>query len=321
MSSQAQQWARERLTVRNLTQVRSRPWAEVWRVEAAEGRWWLKVNAAGTTYEPRLLVYLAEFGSMLVPDCIVHAYQPWSLIADAGGPLPANDSADRGTHVAFWCRLLGDYAKLQRATSARGRPAIGLPDFSPEQLLERFDEVLDDPVWFGPEAAPELTPAQLARIRRARPALQRAARRLGDGLPPAVQHNDLHANNVLVPSDPTGSRPLVGRVIDWGDAVWAHPFGTLLITQRSLATAWGVTEDGVALRRIREAYLAPWRTSGESHADLKSQLALAVRTAGLARATACIRALGTVPAGLSLGHADAPSTWMLRLAEALGVPE
>lgn len=307
--------------MRDLTLVRSRPWADVWRVEADEGRWWLKVNGAGSTYEPRLLQHLAGLGSALIPGCRVHPEQPWSLIEDAGQPLAECDPAPTlAEQVDLWCTLLADYAELQREATARGRPAIGLPDFSPGRLLSRLDEVLADEVWFRPPAAPDLTVDQLDRIRRIGAALQPAAQRLVGGLASSVQHDDLHQGNVLLqPTGPAG--PPRVRLIDWGDAVWAHPFGTLLITLRSLAEHWSLADEDPVLRRVRDAYLEPWRDRGESRAELVEQLDLAVRTGGLIRAACWIRALGTPETAEALGFADAPSSWMLLLADAMGVTD
>lgn len=306
--------------MRDLTLVRSRPWSDVWRVEAGEGRWWLKVNGAGTTYEPRLLQQLAGLGSALVPGCLVHPDQPWSLIEDAGQPLTELDPAlPRAEQVELWCTLLADYAELQRTAAARGRPDLGLPDFSPEQLPSRLDEVLADQAWFSRRAAPDLTAEQLDRIGRTGAALQAAAQQLVGGVACSVQHDDLHAGNVLVESAGSGPRPRA-RLIDWGDAVWAHPFGTLLVTLRSLASAWSVAVDDPVLRRVRDAYLEPWRDRGESAAELVDQVDLAVRTGGLTRAAGWIRALGTVEAAMQADFADAPGSWMLTLVESLEVP-
>lgn len=312
---EAEEWARSQLAVTQLTPFRSRPWADVWRVSTDDGTWWLKVNGAATTYEPRLLAQLAELDSDLVPECLVHPWQPWALIVDAGGPVAARDPVPGlDEQVEFWCVLLGGYAELQQQFGAGSRPDTGMPDFSPDRLLERFDEVLGDEVWFNRAVAPQLTVDQMLRIRRARPLLSEAVDRLRDGRPATVQHDDLHQNNVLVP--PAG--PLAGRIIDWGDAVRAHPFGTMLVTLRSLADGWAVPPDDRRLRRVRDAYLEPWRTRGESVAELVSELDLVVRTAGLTRAAGWIRALGTPDAGMALDMADGPSTWMLRVADALG---
>lgn len=307
----AQRWAREQLPVQQLALVRTRPWSALWRVESAEGVWWLKVNGAQTTYEPRLLELLASLGSGLVPECVTHPTQPWSLIADAG-PRARDALAGRSLaeKVDFWCVLLPRYAELQQAAGAEQLAGLGVPDLSPGRLLARFDEVTADARWFTADVVPELTANRWQRILDCRPALGRVAERLARGLPPTIQHDDLHDGNVLLDRG-------TPRVIDWGDAVLAHPFATMLITLSSLAQEWQRPLEDPVLMRVRGAYLEPWRTAGESAAGLREQLDLAVRTGGLARAACWIRALGEPAVGLELDHADAPYGWLSRLADSL----
>lgn len=291
--------------------MRSRPWAAVGRLETDDGVWWLKVNFAQTTYEPGLLQLLTQLDPALLPRCRTHPTQPWALIADAG--RSARDvlaGTTRERQVAFWCELLPRYAELQQASTRHGWAGLDVPDLSPDRLLDRFDEAVADSRWFHPEVAPELTDAELDRIRGCRPALGRAAELIGHGLPPAIQHDDLHDGNVLLDGDDV-------RIIDWGDAVVAHPFGSLLVTRRSLANRWQVADDDPSLARVQDAYLDAWRTAGESASALAEQADLAVRTGALSRAAGWIRALGDPAAGQRLGFADAPSGWLSILADAL----
>jgi hypothetical protein len=62
VSEAALDWARGQLGVRNLTPVRTRPWATLWSTEDGSGTWWLKVSAPGTGHEARLLQLLAGLG-------------------------------------------------------------------------------------------------------------------------------------------------------------------------------------------------------------------------------------------------------------------
>ena len=83
-----------------VTHLRARPWAEIWRVDSATGRWWLKVNAAGTAYEARLLTELSGTGSSLVPHSRSHPTEPWCLVADAG--QSARDALQAAEPAARW---------------------------------------------------------------------------------------------------------------------------------------------------------------------------------------------------------------------------
>jgi Ser/Thr protein kinase RdoA (MazF antagonist) len=115
-------------------------------------------------------------------------------------------------------------------------------------LVECFDELLADPRWFAVEVNPEITATEMARIRAGRSALAQAAAELATGVPATIQHDDLHDGNLFLDADRA-------RVIDWGDAVIAHPFSTLRVTLDVLAYVLRVSSDAVALARVRDAYL------------------------------------------------------------------
>jgi hypothetical protein len=271
--------------------------------------WWLKVSPPGTAHEPRLLELLHAAGATLVPTVVAHPQQPWLLVADAGRSARDLFGASRAARD-FWCRLVGEYAALQRSVGEQVVRATGTPDASPEALPGLLETLLAEPSWLAPEYAPDLTSEDRALIAASRAPLAAAARRLQDGPAPTVQHDDLHGGNVLVADGRA-------RIIDWGDASLGHPFGTLLVTERSLAADWGLGPDAPDLRRVRAAYLEPWRTGGESRAELERQVELAVRTGALARAAGWRRALGHPAAGLELGYADAVASWLLEAARLL----
>ena len=294
-----------------VTHLRSRPWAEIWRVDSATGRWWLKVNASGTAYEARLLAELSRTGTSLVPNNLRHPTEPWCLVADAGpSARDALQGAAPGARIGFWTAVMAGYAELQRTAEPEALRSVGLPDLSAAALLDRFDEVVTDRRWFAADVAPELSRNDWAQIQACRPRLAEAAAGLADAHPATVQHDDLHDANVFGRADAV-------RIIDWGDASLAHPFGTLLITLDVLASQLQCTRDDPRLDPVRDSYLEAWRTGGESAAELHREVDLAVRTGGLARAAAWRRALGSPEAGQELDFADAVAHWMVRLAQAL----
>ena len=270
------------------------------------------MNAAGTAYEARLLAELGRTGSPLVPNSLSHPTEPWCLVADAGrSARDALEGAAPGVRIGFWTAVLAGYAELQQAAQPDALRSVGLPDLSAGALPDRFDEVLTDRRWFAAEAAPELSGQDWETVRACRPRLAAAAAMLADARPATVQHDDLHDGNVF------GQTAAV-RIIDWGDASLAHPFGTLLVSLGVLAAQLQCGRDDPQLDPVRDGYLEVWRTGGESAAELRRELDLAVRTGTLARAAAWRRALGSPEAGQQLDFADAVASWMVRLAQALG---
>lgn len=310
MDQAATVWAADQVGGRPVW-LRTRPWAEVWRVDAADGTWWLKINTARTVYEPRLLAALAGLASPLLPRVVVHPSEPWSLVADAGRSareLLAEASPER--RIDYWCRLLPAYAELQRAATDLALTEVGVPDFSPAGLVEQFDEVTADTGWFDEATAGADGVAARGRFDAVRPRLMDAAARLDGGIPPTVQHDDLHDGNVFGGDDGSAI-----TVIDWGDAVVGHPFGTLQVTVRALAATLSLDSDDPSLARVTDAYLEPWLTAGESRSALQGQVDLAVATGALTRAAGWQRALGSVAAAVEVDDADAVAYWMVRLDE------
>lgn len=312
-------WVGQQLPGAVLTPFRSRPWADVWSVAAPSGRWWLKVNSAATGYEPRLLQLLADVGTPLSPAVRVHPDQPWALVADAGRALRevAGTVAGPTAVVDFWCVLLARYAELQQAVPADRLRAAGVPDASPAALPALLADLLGEPDWLAPTFAPDLTDQARVRIRGSAARLRDAAAALADGLPAALQHDDLHDANVFLPTGVLD--PARAVIIDWGDASLSHPFGTLVVTLRAVARSLGLELGGAGLARVQAAYLEVWRTRGESAAELDRQLALALTTGPLVRAASWRRALGTARAGVGLGMSDGTASWLERLADALAV--
>ncbi len=103
---------------------------------------------------------------------------------------------------------------------------------------------------------------------------------------PSVDHNDLHPGNVLVGDPPP-------RIYDWGDAVLAHPFASMLLPLTVLRDGTlGTSAVATELDRLRDAYLEPFADLAP-HAELVRTLELACRVAKIARALTWHRATGT----------------------------
>lgn len=194
---------------------------------------------------------------MLLPD---HA-------PDLGVPADVLPAAD-----------LVRYGQLQRAVAphADGLVAACVPDMRPAVMPERFDEAVDAVAGFaarhGSAADVELVDA--VRARRAE--FAGWCRQLADSrVPASVDHNDLHARNVLIGGGAV-------RFFDWGDAVVAHPFASLLVP---LAHA------GAQAPRLRTAYLDVFADLAPAD-RLAADAELARRVAVVARTHAWIRAVG-----------------------------
>jgi hypothetical protein len=102
------------------------------------------------------------------------------------------------------------------------------------------------------------------------------------GIPPSVQHDDLHLTNVYKDGDRL-------RVLDWGDACIAHPFMSLVDTFRFLEEVNELRPDDPWFERLRDVYLEPW---GSGH---RETFELALRVGMIAHPIAWVRQRRSVP--------------------------
>jgi hypothetical protein len=299
-------WVDEALTFAGIARTgpialfRERIWATVWSAPTSAGTVWLKAGGAGSAFEPALYEILTD----VVPERVLRplAVDPSHgrlLLPDAGPAVGDRYTGD--DLVTAMARAVRAYAGLQqRLTPHAGRMlAIGLADMSPAVLPCRFDEALAGVTEY---AATEAGPDDRAAHARLAALPDRYASWCDElsaaGIAPSLDHNDLHAHNVL--GDGPAER-LDARFYDWGDAVLAHPFASLLFLLDTMPAEAGPT--------LRCAYLAEW---GEPR-ELEAVARLAVRTALVARALVWVRTLAAAPADHE--HAGQPLAHLLRLLD------
>lgn len=275
-----------------------RPWSyavvhDVRNPDGTNGQVWFKANGIGTRHEPGLVAVLGSLVPDLVPEVLaVDTDRAWSLTRHAGptwrSAIPVPDQ------WPLWGDLLQRYAEAQLSLAAH-RPdllAAGLPERSPATLPSQAGGLVAELALLGDESGG--LPAAEARALEARlPAYGQWCRELsGAGIPWTIQHDDLHASNVCsggtaggrasgtttIASTTNNSTTMNSathtaarsRVIDWGDASFGHPFGTMLATLRSIARHGGCEIDDPRVQRVRDAYLEPFSV----HAPRQELLAL-----------------------------------------------
>ena len=118
-------------------------------------------------------------------------------------------------------------------------------------------------------------------------------------IPLSLEHNDLHDNNAFVPS---------------GDAVWAHPFSSLLIPLNVMREEWNAGYDDPRLQRVVDAYLEAWSNLA-SRAELRELVAPAVRFGRIHRAESYRRLLVDFDETARAEYGRAPSFWLAKMAE------
>ncbi|MET8280486.1 aminoglycoside phosphotransferase family protein [Micromonospora sp. NPDC005174] len=308
---QARSWVDEQLASAGRraggpVEPRVRPWSLVWRVPTDDGPVWFKANNSGTTHEAVLIATLASLTPERVLTPIgVDRQRGWSLLPDGGDSL--RDVLGRDPDLRHWERALPGYAALQLATAPHVDElvALGVPDHRPEVLAGLLADLLDDSGSLRVGAEGGLAVETYERLRAEVPAYARRCRRLADfGIGATVQHDDLHDGNVF--ASEAGY-----RYFDWGDASVAHPFGTLLVTLRSIRYATALSVDDASLVRLRDAYLEAW-TDRYDRRTLVEAADLAMNLGAVSRSLSWRRALDTTdPARAE--YAEAVPGWLAEL--------
>ena len=184
-----------------------RPWSTALRIPTDGGTAWLKATGLGHAYEGPLLLAFRDLGvRRVVLPLAVEPARGWILFDDAGPTLRAARPDGHGDHdLAAWERILPEYAELQRSVETpaaiASMLAAGTPDGRPDRLPPELERLLgDDRIW------ERVLADERADADRARAALaarlpeigELAARVAASGVPPSIQHDDLHGGNIVV---------------------------------------------------------------------------------------------------------------------------
>lgn len=274
-----------------LTTYRERTWASVASAPTTGGTVWLKTMPPGRAFEVRLYEVLTS----RVPDAVLRPLgldtaHGWLLMPDAGPSLHERRAGDLAESMAS---ALAAYARVQQVLAPHVEEvlAAGVTDMRPDVLPERFDAALHFARDFAQHAGdPDSTLPQLNALRNT--FADWCAELVATGRPASIDHNDLHAGNIVG----SASEPVF---YDWGDAVVAHPFACLLTV--------GDTIPAPAFERVRDVYLAQYGAP----AALRAEAGLACLVALVARAHVWLRALGPDPH--LHAHAHAPFAHLRRL--------
>ena len=287
-----------------------RPWSAVWRVEAGGAVYFAKQNCPGQAHEARLLTALTRIApEYVVPVVAADPARDLLLTPDIGRTL---HEAGVDHDVPVWSRIVRDAALLQRAVVPQG-DVLGLTEMPPECATTYVGDAIGR-LGALPVGDSRRMPEELAeRLRALLPTIERWSDQVGElDLPLTLNHNDLHASNVVAADDP--EEPL--RFFDFGDAVVGEPLGALLVPLNVSAHELDTGPDDLRLRRIADAALEVWSDYAPMRA-LRAALPAALQLARLARVESWRRCLATLTADERAEFGSSPVDW---LATLLGDP-
>jgi hypothetical protein len=251
---------------------------------------WLKAPGPGTRFEVALYELLGKVAPqwVLVPLAVDPA-RGWLLLPDGGPTLGAR--LDEVDLVDALVTVLPQYGQLQRdlAPHVDELLSFGVADMRPAIMPARFDEAV--------AAVEAHRPAPAVRAMRGA-YVEWCDRLATSPVGSSIDHNDLHPWNIFYTGDHA-------RFYDWGDAVVAHPFASMLVALAVVRRRLGVGADDTAVTRPRDAYLEVWSDLAP-RAELVAEQELACWAGKVARALTWDRALRTQGHDQAGEFADAP---------------
>lgn len=220
------------------------PFSLVLQLSGAGGVFYLKQLPPELFREAAVTAALAAYAPGAVPRVMaVDAGLGCFLTADHGAQLRQLVKAGGATQLP--ARAMQVYAGIQQAALPHVQEllALGVPDWRPRRLPLLFEELLagNDFKSLGFPARQHTALLQYAGAMAAQ-----CERLAALGIPATIEHADFQDKNVLAED---------GRlsVIDWGEAVIAHPFFSL---RRFLVSV--SIHHKLEGRDIKAAYLACW---------------------------------------------------------------
>jgi hypothetical protein len=262
-----------------MAQHKLRGWATVWRVTTADGSWFAKQNCPGQLFEQPLMTLLAR----LAPDRVVpvRAEGDGFLLTPDQGPVFHETAGD---DLENWVRLARDAALLQRELVAHldDLLAVGTTRLGPDEAHDYVAARVEQYAGLPEDDARRLADDVADRLRARLPAVRRWAEQVaGLGLPLALNHNDLHENNVF---------DVDGRLLffDFGDALVTDPLGVLLIPLNILGDKLAAGPDDPRLWRVADAALEVWGDLVPP-AQLRAALPAALQLGRLGRVESWVR--------------------------------
>lgn len=288
-----------------LEQVHLRPWSTVWRARGSDGvDYWAKQNCEHQKFEARLLQVLDELSpDRVIPVVGIDADRGLHLVPDQGRVLAETIAPD---DVDAWCRVVAHAMSLQRdLAGAEDRlVAAGITTMRTAEAAD-YVAVRTEQLNGLPVGDPQrLSDDDASALKALGPTVTEWVERLVVlGLPEALVHNDLHANNVF--ATPDGRL----RFFDFGDAVLAHPLSALMIPLNVLAHRFEAPSDDARLRKVADAGLEVWDDL-VSVAELRSALPAALQLGRLGRAESWLRVCATLTDEELAEYGDAAAWWL-----------
>jgi hypothetical protein len=289
-----------------------RAWSTIWTLRTDAGLMWFKAGHARDCVIEQVLADLVP--TLVDAPVAVEAAEGWLLTRDGGITVDAHLSAGHALLPSLACRIIRDYAALQRRTLDQRTLLVtaGIPVANP---TEAADVALAHAAYLAqlPQDDPRhLHTAGHDAVTRSAPQLRAAGEALSTGpVPLGLDHGDLATRNVF---KPRGDGQF--RFFDFSDARWAHPFESLAMFLWECARRWRITirTDVIdardpRLQAVLDAYMSCW-TDKAPLQDLRTLMPHALRLAPLHRTGVWLQILADADTQAIATHGRTPWSWL-----------
>ena len=250
-------------------QVKASDFCTVQRIPTNKGDLYFKATGPAAQHEAILSNHLDQhYPGKSVGVLAIEPIKGWLLMKDIGGE-PLRTRREK----PLWQRAIQEYSELQvrEVEHARALLTMGLPDRRITVLKAHIQEHL------AAMCATGLDAKETAEVMALQPELLQMCDQMELGLPPTIDHGDLHSANI---------RLVDGGLVffDWGDACVTHPFFSTRVFWNSLYDL--ISDDAEWLgmvNQFRRFYLEPW-TKFAPMRELEELLAVSDQLACLHRA-------------------------------------
>lgn len=251
-----------RVSITNIEQFHTTPWATVLRVPTSQGNLYFKASAIG--WETAVTQTLYQLQPNRLPSIVAADHERnWLLLADGG--LRVREAFGAGLTRDAWLAILDGYAnfQLELASHSQALMVSGMPDRRLGKLPALFEWLLADGDWLSVGQEDGLTAAELRQLHEEIPHVTALCERLAAyNIPASLHHNDLHDGNIfLIDEDSLSQGSTNGRYrfFDWGDSSITHPFFSLRTAFVSIEGRFNLEEKDPVFDTFAAAYLRPWQ--------------------------------------------------------------
>jgi hypothetical protein len=292
-------------------QIHLQPWSTVLRVPTDQGNYYLKALCPVLKYEPVLTQQLAIWH----PNCIqpvlaVDAARGWMLLPEGGQTL--RKKLETNFDLNYWKKIFLQYTALQISMIQRvpALLSLGVSDRRLTLLPTLYTRLLEDIAALLIDQTGGLTSIEYERLVGLTPTFKQMCRELGTlGIPETLQHDDFHDGNIFVEDNGF-------RFFDWAESFIAHPFFTLVVGLRSIASRFQLDEGAKEIEWLKEAYLEQWQPYAHRE-ELLEALRLAMIIGRVNRALTWYMVVSSLPESYRAKEADAVPGWLQLFLETI----